>query len=33
MKTLALTAALIVTAPAAFACETVTLGDLAIEHA
>lgn len=38
MKTLTLTAALILAAPilvttAAFACETVTLGDLSIEHA
>jgi copper(I)-binding protein len=33
MKTLALTAALLLTAPAAFACETVTLGDLRVENA
>lgn len=33
MKALALISALVLTAPAAFACETVTLGDLRIEHA
>jgi periplasmic copper chaperone A len=33
MKALFLTAALTLIAPAAFACETVTLGDLTIEHA
>lgn len=33
MKHLILTTALLLSAPAAFACETVTVGDLTIEHA
>lgn len=33
MRTLILTAALVLTAPSAFACETATVGNLTIEHA
>lgn len=33
MKTLILTAALTLSAPSAYACETVTVGDLVVEHA
>ncbi|MCA0273832.1 MAG: copper chaperone PCu(A)C [Proteobacteria bacterium] len=33
MKHLILTTALVLSAPAAFACETVTVGDLTIQHA